>query len=94
MVSRRGSEPPEAILARRLLVSPNGRVHLPTCTAIGMHSLANGWGEVFEIAAAIAFLAEGAPFDSVREGRPKMPGPRAQHACHTCLHAFVRALGR
>lgn len=94
MASGASFEQPGAPLPRRLLISPNGRAHLPTCAAIGVHSMANGWGEVFDVTAAIALLAAGTSFDSTREGRPKMPGPQVREACRRCLHGLVRAMAR
>jgi hypothetical protein len=66
-------------LPRRLLVSPAGTAHQPTCRSVPATAESGLWGELQSVAASLALIEEGVPVASRRRGT--MPGPQALRAC-------------
>ncbi|HKC29143.1 MAG TPA: hypothetical protein VKB75_14115 [Jatrophihabitans sp.] len=71
---------------RRLLVSPAGVAHDPTCRRVPMTAESQLWGEITSVPAALAALAAGHEVPSLR--RIVLVGPAARHLCR-CLSDSV-----
>ena len=71
-------------LPRRLLVSPVGTAHMPTCRSVPVTAESRSWGELANVEFSLAALNEGRQVTSTRRG--VLPGPEARRTC-ACVSA-------
>jgi hypothetical protein len=75
------------LVPRRLLVSPDGVAHDPTCRRVPSTAESGLWGEICLVQHALELLAGGESVSSTRHGTVAGPCARLSRACLSPLPA-------